>query len=370
MAVEMNVGNAQKLSQAMYESLSKMGGEDSTKIKEVVGKAMEVLAGANVKVVRGDDASVTGVGERKTTGATNVPALDNPADSKQVEANLMKLVAFLQLDNEERQTKMAKDRIELQKSNLDVEHKERMKDIDESIKKMKDAEKASKVSRIFGWIGAVLAVAAAIALTIVTGGVAAGFAIAGAAIAVSSLVLNETGAMDKIIEKVTEQLMKDNPDMSRSDAQMKASLIVNLTIMGLSLACSIGGMVAGISAAGSAAANAAKTGVEAAKNLRISVELAKTIQNSIAIANTGVAVGALAAGGVNTYYTNRSENAKADTTELEKFITMLQQRLDESQEELQILLQQIEAGIGKIAELIASATDTSDEIAKNLGQMA
>ena len=360
MAVEMNAGNAQKLSQAMYESLSKMGGGDSTKVKEVVGKAMEVLAGANVKVVRGDDASVTGVGERKTTGATNVPALDNPADSKQVEANLMKLVAFLQLDNEERQTKMAKDRIELQKSNLDVEHKERMKDIDDSIKKMKDAEKAAKVSRIFGWIGAVLSVVAAVALTLVTGGVAAGFAIAGAVIAVSSLVLNETGAMDKITEAIVDKLMEANPNMSRSAAMLKASLIVNLTIMGLSIGCSVGGMVSGISSAANGVLKLSKT----------AIDVAKTVQNAVTITSTGVAVGALAAGGANTYYTHRSENAKADVTELEKFITMLQQRLDESQEELQILLQQIESGIGKIAELIASATDTSEEIAQKLGQMA
>jgi len=360
MAVEMNVGNAQKLSQAMYESLSKMGGEDSTQLKEVVGKAMEVLAGANVKVTRGDDATVTGVGEKKTTGATNVPALDNPADVKQVEANLMKLVAFLQLDNEERQTQMAKDRIELQKSNLDVEHKERMKDIDESIKKMKDAEKAAKVSRIFGWIGAVLAVAAAVALTLVTGGVAAGFAIAGAVIAVSSLVLNETGAMDKITEAIVDKLMEANPNMSRSDAMLKASLIVNLTIMGLSIGCSVGGMVSGIASAANGVLKLSKT----------AIDVAKTVQNAVTITSTGVAVGALAAGGANTYFTHRSENAKADVTELEKFITMLQQRLDESQEELQILLQQIESGIGKIAELIASATDTSEEIAQKLGQMA
>jgi len=360
MAIEMNTGNAQKLSQAMYESLSKMGGEDSTQLKEVVGKAMEVLAGANVKVTRGDDATVTGVGEKKTTGATNVPALDNPADVKQVEANLMKLVAFLQLDNEERQTQMAKDRIELQKSNLDVEHKERMKDIDDSIKKMKDAEKAAKVSRIFGWIGAVLAVAAAVALTLVTGGVAAGFAIAGAVIAVSSLVLNETGAMDKITEAIVDKLMEANPNMSRSDAMLKASLIVNLTIMGLSIGCSVGGMVSGIASAANGVLKLSKT----------AIDVAKTVQNAVTITSTGVAVGALAAGGANTYFTHRSENAKADVTELEKFITMLQQRLDESQEELQILLQQIESGIGKIAELISSATDTSDEIAQKLGQMA
>ena len=85
---------------------------------------------------------------------------------------------------------------------------------------------------------------------------------------------------------------------------------------------------------------------------------------------TAVGAGALASNGVSTYMTHRSEDAKADTTELEKFMTMLQQRLEESQEELQIILQQIQAGIGKIAELITSATDTSDQIARNIGAMA
>ena len=216
------------------------------------------------------------------------------------------------------------------------------------------------MSRIFGWIGASLSVVAAVALTLVTGGAAAGFAIAGAVIAVSSLVLNETGAMDKITEAIVDKLMEANPNMSRSDAMLKASLIVNLTIMGLSIGCSVGGMVSGIASAANGVLKLSKT----------AIDVAKTVQNAVTITSTGVAVGALAAGGANTYFTHRSENAKADVTELEKFITMLQQRLDESQEELQILLQQIEAGIGKIAELIASSTDTSDEIARNLGQMA
>ena len=88
------------------------------------------------------------------------------------------------------------------------------------------------------------------------------------------------------------------------------------------------------------------------------------------IANTAVSAGGLASGGVNSFFTYRSDDAKADVMELQKFITMLQQRLEESQEELQMLLQQIEAGIGKIAELISSATDTSDMIAQNMGQMA
>ena len=331
---------------------------DSTKAKEIIKNVLEIISGMNVKVSRGDDTSVTGAGEKKTSGGTNVPALDNPDDLEQLEQNLAKLLAYLQLDNEERQTDMAKDRIEHQKASLDKEHDGRMKEIDKSQKAMKDAEKASLASRIFGWIGAVLAVAAAIALTVVTGGVAAGFAIAGAVIAITSLVMNETGAMDALTEKLTESFKNDG--MSSNDAKLKASLIINITMVVLSLSCSIGGMAAGIIAAGKAAADTAKA---------VS-DIARAVQNAITIANTGVGAASLAAGGASTYYTYNAEDSKADVMELEKFIQQLQQRLEESEEELKLIIEQIEASLGKIAELLASATDTSNEIAQNLGQMA
>ena len=368
MANDISMGGAPKtgVSPAAYESILKASGEDATKLKEVVSKAMEVLAGVNLRVTKSDTPGVDGAAEKKTNGATNVPALDNPDDVEQLEANLAKLVAFLELDNEERQTKMTKDRIELQKSKLDVEHDGRMKEIDKSIQKMKDAEKAAKMNRIFGWLGAILAVVTAVVLTVVTGGAAAGFAIAGAAIAVSSLVMNETGLMDKLTDKLADHLEKTY-GMNKNKAKLAASLIINLTIMAASLACSIGGMVSGISAASSAAAKAAETGTKIAG---MTAQTAKSLLGAVTVTNTAVSAGALLGSGIGTYYTKRSEDAKADVTELEKFITMLQQRLDESNEELQILLQQIEAGLSKIAELITSATDTSEEIARNLGAMA
>lgn len=380
MAIEINTGAPKpQINEMLFQQTEKLTG-DATKTKEVVSKALEVLAGSNLTVSRGTDTSATGNVEKKTTGGTNVPVLDNPADPKQIEADLSKLIMYLQLDNEERQTEMAKDRIDLNKAGLDTEHKDRMKHIDETVKKMKDAEKAAKISRIFGWIGAVLAVVAAAVLTIATGGLAAGFAIAGAAIAVTALTLSETGAMDKIINALADHL-QETYGMSKNDAMLAASLIVNLSIMAAQLGCSIGGMVAGFSAAASAAANAAATATKAAGDTaktagevsKLSaniVQLAKNMQSGVTIANTAVGAGALASNGVSTYMTHRSEDAKADTTELEKFMTMLQQRLEESQEELQIILQQIQAGIGKIAELISSATDTSDQIARNIGAMA
>lgn len=364
MAGDISIGNTMKntVSQTTYESLSKTSGADATKLKEVVGKAMEVLAGANLSVTKSDTAGTAGAAEKKTTGATNVPALDDPGDAKQVEANLEKLVSYLQLDSEEHQTKLAKDRIEMQQANLDREHSERMEKIDETIEKMKEAERSAKINRIFGWLGAILAVAAAVALTVVTGGAAAGFAIAGAVLAVTSLALNESGAMDKITEKLTEHL-QETYGMSKRDAQLAASLIINISLMVASLACSVGGMVAGFSSAASAAAQAADT-VSKVSNT------AKTVQNAISIANTATSAGALLSGGLNTYFSYRSESAQADVTELEKFITALQQQLDESEEELQAILEMIESNLGTIASMLSSATDTSAEIAQNIGAMA
>jgi len=358
MANEININPLRtQLQGSALEQATKLAG-DSTNAKEVISKAVEVLAGASVTVTRSDDTTATGTGEKKTMGATSVPALDNPDDTAQKEANLSKLISYLQLDNEERQTEMAKERIELQQQTIDSEHEGRMNEIESSIQKMKDAEKASLASRIFGWIGAALSVVAAVALTIVTGGAAAGFAIAGAVLAVSSLVLNETGAMDSITKSLTDALV--GAGMSKNNAKLAASLFINLAIVALSAGCSIGGMVSGISSA----ANGIVKLSESALNI------AKTVQNSITVASSAVGVCSLASGGVSTYYSYKSESAKADVTELQKFITTLQQRLNESEEELKQLLQQLESGLGMVANMVSSATDTSDAIAQNLGHMA
>lgn len=345
---------------------------NNAKVKDIVKNALELLSGDSVKVSRGGTTGVDGnIDKTKTSGSTGVPVLDNPDDTKAVIENLEKLIAFLQLDNEERQTEMTKSRIDLQKSKLDTEHEGRMKEIDESIKKMKQAEKAALASRIFGWLGAVLAVVTAVVLTVVTGGVAAGFAIAGAALAVSSLVMNETGAMDKLTKALADHL-KEQYGMKGSNAQLAAALIINLSMVALSAGCGIAALATGASAVGQATAGVAKTVADtAAKTASATLTAAGKIATlALTIGNTAVGVGSLAAGGVSTYYQKRSEDAQADTTELEKLMTQLQQRLEESEEELKLILQQIQSAIGSIAELITSATDTNEEIARNIGQMA
>ena len=322
---------------------------------EVVRDVAAILSSRSVNVVNvANGAEQPG----QPSGATGVPALDNPADLKQLEQDLEKLIAYLQLDNEERQAEMAKERIEVQKETMAAEHKERKGKIDETLKKMEEAAKSRLANRIFGWLGAIIAVAAAIVTTVVTGGAAAAFAIAGAVVAVSALVMSETGLTDKLVNAIAESLEKSG--MSKNGAKIAAALIVNLAIMAVSLGCSIGGMVAGFASVGKAVADMAET----------AAKVAKIAQSATSIASTAIGVGALAAGTAATATSYQVGLAQADLSELEKIMTELQRRLDESEEELNAILEAIQNGLGQIAAILDSATDTQTEIAGQIGQMA
>ena len=57
-------------------------------------------------------------------------------------------------------------------------------------------------------------------------------------------------------------------------------------------------------------------------------------------------------------------------SELKSLQEQYEADLKSMQEELQKILEQIQSGIGELAQMIGSATDTSSEIAQNIGQMA
>ena len=329
----------------------------SEKATQVISNVSAILANRSVTVTV--SGGVNGAEQPGVPGgATGVPALDNPADLKQLEADLEKLLAYLQLDNDERQAEMAKERIEIQKDTMAAEHKERQEKIKESLEKMDDAAKSRLATRIFGWIGAIIAVAAAAAAIVFTGGAAAVFACAGAAVAVGALIMSETGATDKLIGAIAESMEKAG--MDSTTAKIVASLVVNLTIMAISLGCSIGGLAAGLSSTGKALIDLVGT----------AATVAKTVQTATSVASTAVGIGSIAAGFTATAMSYKSDMAKADLTELEKIMTELQRRLDESEEELNALLEAIQNGLSRIAALLDSATDTEADIANNIGNMA
>lgn len=290
------------------------------------------------------------------TGATGIPALDNPDDANQKAVDLEKLISYLQLETDKHQAELAKERIALQQSEMDQRHAEQMDKIKESLEQMDKAAKSNLLTRIFGWLMAAVAVAIAVAASVATGGVAVG-AVAGAVVAVGMCILSETGAMDKITEKLAEAL-KDM-GMSEQAAQIVAAVAMAVAMIAISLGAGFGG-------------NAIQGLIKGASQVAVTAAMAtaKSIQGGAQIVGGAIGIGATVAGGVAAAENYKAGMLKAETTEMDKFLAVMRQRLEETQEELEKIMEQIQNIYSDIAAIINSAIDTESEIAKQMGQMA
>lgn len=310
-----------------------------TLVKEVAG-----LLGSERSVRVTNAASMQTAEVGTPTGATGVPTLDNPDDAKAKEVDLEKLIAYLQLENDEKQAQMARERIEVQKDNLESQHNAQMEKIQKSLDEMDKAAKTSLASRIFGWLMAALAVVVAVVACVATGGVAVG-AVVGAVIAVGSMILNETGAMEKITQGLSDLLQ--SMGMSKMAADIVASVGLTVALMAASLGSSALSL-------GTSAANA---------TLRL-------VQTGLTVANTVIGVGSTITGGIGAVNNYNAGMASAELTETEKFLAQLRQQLEESQEELQAILEQLQNGYQDVLAILNSETDTQKAIAQQLGAMA
>ena len=323
----------------------------SEKATEAVKEVASLLGNRNLNV----SAPAASRSETGTVGgATGVPVLDNPDDEKAKEANLEKLVAYLQLENEKGQTETAKTRIESIKGELELEHKDRKAKMEKSIKDMEKAAAARTRNKVFGWLMTGLAILGAVVACIATGGLAVG-AVIGAGIALGAQILNETGVMDKIVGGISKGLQ--SLGMSKQAADIVAQVAVTVAI----IAASMGAGFAGGAAAG---ANAAKNFSDVA---RLTLEVAS---KGLKIGTGVLGTVSLVSSGVGTYQNYKSGMSEAELKETEKFIAAIRQKLEEAEDELQQILEQIQGLIGQLAELLSSQTNTVDEIALKMGQMA
>ena len=69
-------------------------------------------------------------------GPTGTPAIDDPDSQQSQEADLEKLLLYLQLDNLEQQAAEAKKRIEAQKDTLQTQHNDRLEKLKESLARL------------------------------------------------------------------------------------------------------------------------------------------------------------------------------------------------------------------------------------------
>ena len=331
-----------------------------TEDSQVIAKEIAGLLASQPNVRVQNSASPTLAGEvGSAKGPTGAPVLDSPDDAKQKEVNLEKLISYLQLETDKHQAELAKDRIELQKSTMEQRHADQMALINESLEQMDKAAKSNLATKIFGWMMAAAAVALAVVACVATGGLAAG-PVVGAAVAIGMCVANELGAMDKLTEKIADAL-KDS-GMKSEAAKILASVITAVIMIAASVAAA--GGAGAIQSVVKGATKGATVAVAAATTT------AKTVQSGIQIGAGVLGVGTTVAAGVSGVMNYKSGMLQSETTEMEKFLAVMQQQLEESQEELERILSQIQDVYTDISAIINSSIDTENEIAAKIGQMA
>ena len=323
----------------------------SEKATQAVKEVAALLGNRNVSVT----APAAVKSEAGTpVGATGVPVLDNPDDEKAKEADLEKLIAYLQLENSKEQAEAAKSRIDSIKGELELEHKDRKAKMDKSLKDMDEAAKARKRNSFFGWLMTGLAILGAIVACVATGGVAVG-AVIGAGIALTAQILNETGVMEKIVGGLSDALQ------SLGMSKMAADIVAQVAITAVIIAASVG--------AGAAGAAGKVTELTSALG-KILQSAAQAVAPALQISTGIIGLGSTISGGVGAYQSFKAGMSQADVTETEKFLAVIQQKMEEAEEELEKILQMIQDLVGQIAQLLSSQTDTTAEIAMQMGQMA
>ncbi len=323
----------------------------SEKATEQIKEVASLLGSraVNVSAPAGDKGEVG-----RTVGANGIPALDDPDDEVAKEADLEKLIAYLQLENEKEQAESAKNRIETMKAELEIEHADRKEKIQKSLDDMDAAARASKRNKIFGWLMTGLAILGAVVACVATGGIAVG-AVIGAGIALTAQILNETGVMEKIVGGISDGLQKLG--MPKMAADIVAQVAITLIIVAASLGAGAAGGVVGGAQLTSTIGRALQAG-------------AQLVKPALAIGTGLVGITSTVSGGVGAYQGYEAGMSQSELTETEKYLAIIQQRMDEAEEELEAILEQIQSLVGQIAQLLSSQTDTTNEIASQLGQMA
>ena len=323
----------------------------SEKATQAVKEVAAILGNRNVNVT----APAASRNETGTVaGPSGVPVLDNPDDEKAKEADLEKLIAYLQLENSKEQAEAAKSRIDSIKGELELEHKDRKAKMDKSLKDMDKAAAARKRNSFFGWLMTGLAILGAVIACVATGGVAVG-AVIGAGIALTAQILNETGVMEKIVGGLSDALQ------SLGMSKMAADIVAQVAITAVIIAASVG--------AGAAGAAGKVTELTSALG-KVLQHAAQLVAPALQIGTGIVGLGSTVSGGVGAYQSFKAGMSQADVTETEKFLAVIQQKMEEAEEELEKILQMIQDLVGQIAQLLSSQTDTTAEIAMQMGQMA
>ena len=304
---------------------------------------------------------------RQTAAGGNIssPELPPPAAIGDW-STIMAMVAEIQAKIGELQKNASAEGIQAQKLEMEDAHKKEAERIKEMLAKIEKSQKSGLFGKYVGWFGAIVGVIGALIATVATGGAAAPV-LAIALLGLTMMILQETGAMEKIVNFLAENpallfailaplgpiglagagLLTGLIEGGAIDAD-QAKMAIQLTFAAAMLIVSIAGMVA-------------TGGASATDALFKSVGLFGQIVGGVA------QVGAGASGIAQSAYSYQAAQLDADAKEMKAWLAKLQAMLDEEMDRLREIIEKLNGGIADASDVLSDIADSNRAVISNMG---
>lgn len=275
-------------------------------------------------------------------------------------SDIVARVAELQTKLSELQTKTSSEDVKAQKDRVAEANKRDAEKLKEQIDKLAKASKSGLLGKIFGWIGAIVGLIGAVIATAATGGTAAP-ALAIAVVGVTMMALQESGAMEKIVDFLVDKPgvliaifgpvlggvlcgLINNGVLDEDKAKMAIQVAFGVAMLVASLA--------GMAATGGASATDAVFKI---------IGMVGQIAGGLASVGGGASTIAQAA------YGKEAADAQADMMENKAWLARLQQMLAEEIERLQTILDQLNSGAKDASGIIGDIGKSNQSVISHLG---
>lgn len=286
----------------------------------------------------------------------DVPILAEPRSTDATD--LLTAVLAVRMKNGDEQLKSSIEEVRFKGDVQRTKNEEISKKLEDQLKEMDKSKGLGGFLKALQWIGVGLTVAIA-ALTLNP------VAIAGAVMAVSMAVLNETGVMDKMTNAIADSLQKDG--MSEDTAKkwamgltMAITIAASLTSLGAGAVGStaeVGASVVGLAAKlGQTAANVATTVVEAAPQLAIATKIASA---AVTVTQAG---GSIAKGQVDKDIADKS----ADIADIKAYLAKIKATMDDETDRIQAMVQASQDVVSRAFSAMNRVSETNSEIIRHM----
>lgn len=284
---------------------------------------LEQLTQADLQLIQTQDPTLY----EKVSSQVAQPSLD-PPKVKFDTAQMTMLLSELNKEIGELGVEFAQEGVKITGDKKKKISEERIKKLQDSIEKISKALKKEKANKVWSWIGAVVAVVAAVAVCVATGGAGLPlvFAAIGLVCAVASLTvmtLEETGAMEAMMDATCKARGYDEEETAKYKQNVRLAITITIAVVGL---------CAGVGSA----VSAMKSGVTLATN---ATKIAGVIGAAGELAEAGAAIGSGATTIQATKARTDSMKSQADAKEFEAWLKKLQITMEQETDELQRALE-------------------------------